>query len=144
MRVSADYMTLKTKVDFRHNAYVDDMTLDADSADVRLTVTDVIADKDHIVIGYRLPLAVRHGAMTQHSVKGYDVTGNYNVAVDRVDFAVPKRHQIAHISYVRQLKARSYGDAAYRWFIEGASHQNWGNMAGKTNRHINTGLIVSF
>ncbi|WP_438997795.1 hypothetical protein [Candidatus Puniceispirillum sp.] len=137
-------MTLNTKVDFRHNAYVDDMTLDADSADIRLTVTDVIADKDHIAIGYRLPLAVRHGAMTQHSVKGYDVTGNYNVAVDQIDFAVAKRHQIAHISYVRQLKARSYGDAAYRWFIEGASNQNWGNMVGKTNRHINTGLIVSF
>jgi hypothetical protein len=144
MRVSADYMTLKTKVDFRHNAYVDDMSLDADSADVRLTVTDVIADKDYIAIGYRLPLAVRQGAMTQHSVKGYDVTGNYNVAVDQIDFAVPKRHRIAHISYVRQLKARSYGDAAFRWFVEAASHQNWGNMAGKTNRHINTGLIVSF
>ncbi|ADE39430.1 S8 family peptidase [Candidatus Puniceispirillum marinum] len=144
MRMSADYMTLKTKVDFRHNAYVDDMSLDADSADVRLTVTDVIADKDYIAIGYRLPLAVRQGAMTQHSVKGYDMTGKYNVAVDQIDFAVPKRHRIAHISYVRQLKARSYGDAAFRWFVEAASHQNWGNMAGKTNRHINAGLIASF
>ena len=144
IRISADYMKLKTKVDFRHNAYVDDMTLDADSADVRLTVTDVITDKDRIAIGYRLPLAVRHGAMTQHSVKGYDVTGNYNVVVDQIDFAVPRRHRIAHISYVRQLKARSYGDASFRWFVEGASHQNWGNMIGKTNRQISTGLIASF
>ena len=138
------YMKLKTKVDFRHNAYVDDMTLDADSADARLTVADVIADNDHFAIGYRLPLAVRHGAMTQHSVKGYDASGHYHVAIDRIDFAVPKRHRIAHVTYVRQLKARSRGDAAFRWFVEGAAHHNWGNMAGQKNRQINTGLIASF
>jgi subtilisin family serine protease len=142
--ISADYMKVNTKVDFRHNAYVDDMTLDADSADARLTVTDVIADNDHFAIGYRLPLAVRHGAMTQHSVKGYDAAGNYHVAVDRIDFAVSKRHRIAHVTYVRQLKARSRGDAAFRWFVEGATHHNWGNMAGQKNRQINTGLIASF
>jgi subtilisin family serine protease len=142
--ISVDYMKVNTKVDFRHNAYVDDMTLDADSADARLTVTDVIADNDHFAIGYRLPLAVRHGAMTQHSVKGYDKAGNYNVAIDRIDFTVPKRHQIAHVSYVRQIKARSRGDASFRWFIEGASHQNWGNIAGKKNRQITTGLVASF
>lgn len=144
IHVSADYMKLKTSVDFRHNAYVDDMTLDADSADARLTIMDVIADNDHVTMGYRLPLAVGRGAMTQHSVKGYNKSGNYNVAIDRIDFTVPKRHQIAHMSYVRQFKARSHGDASFRWFIEGASHQNWGNIAGKKNRQITTGLVVSF
>ena len=144
IHVSADYMKLKTSVDFRHNAYVDDMALDADSADARLTIMDVVVDNDHIAMGYRLPLAVGRGAMTQHSVKGYDKSGNYNVAIDRIDFAVPKRHRIAHVSYVRQIKARSSGDASFRWFIEGASHQNWGNIAGKKNRQITTGLVASF
>ena len=101
-------------------------------------------DNDHVTMGYRLPLAVGRGAMTQHSVKGYDKAGNYNVAIDRIDFTVPKRHQIAHVSYVRQIKARSRGDASFRWFIEGASHQNWGNIAGKKNRQITTGLVASF
>lgn len=144
IHLSADYMKVKTKVDFRHNAYVDDMTLDADSADARLTVTNVIADNDHFALGYRLPLAVRHGAMAQHSVKGYDKSGNYNIAIDRIDFAVPKRHRIAHVTYMRQLKAQSIGDASFRWFIEGAAHQNWGNIAGKKNRQISTGIVASF
>ena len=144
IHLSADYMKVKTKVDFRHNAYVDDMTLDADSADARLTVTNVIADNEHFALGYRLPLAVRHGAMAQHSVKGYDKSGNYNIAIDRIDFAVPKRHWIAHVTYMRQLKAQSIGDASFRWFIEGASHQNWGNIAGKKNRQISTGIVASF
>jgi hypothetical protein len=40
--------------------------------------------------------------------------------------------------------ARSGGDAAFRWFVEGATHYNWGNMARQKNRQINTGLIASF
>ena len=144
IKVSADYMKLKTNVDFRHNAYVDDMTLDADSADARLTFMDVITNNDHIALGYRLPLAVGGGAMTQHSVKGYDSSNNYKVAIDQIDFAVAKRHQIAHVTYVRQIKAQSRGDASFRWFVEGASHNNWGNIADKKNRQISTGLVVSF
>ena len=136
LSVGAEWLRLRARVDFRHDAFVRDMALDARAAGVNMTASGLARDGDRLVLHYGEPLAVTGGVMRQTSITGYTASGAYRATTRDLDLAVRKRHRMAQMVYQRPLAGRLSGFAA------AAHHRNWSHQGGLTNNLVMLGLSL--
>ena len=136
LSIGAEWLQLRARVDFRHDAFVRDMDVDARAAGVHLAATGVAAPGDRLVLHYGETLAVTGGVMRQTSVTGYDAAGGYRATTRDLDLAVRQRHRMTQLAYQRPLAGRLHGFAA------AAHHRNWSHRGGLTNNLIMMGLSI--
>ena len=134
--IGANISRLRSHVDFRHDAFVSDMSLNARSAAAHLTVENAARSGDRLVLQYGEPLAVSGGKMRQTSVMGYDAGGAYKPSVSELDMKVRRRHRMAQIIYRAPLSNGITGFAA------AAHHRNWSNHGGLQNNLVMLGLSL--
>ena len=75
LSVGADFAQLRSRVDFRHDAFVRDTVLRAHSSSIHLTLRDAAVPGDRLVLQHGRPLAFTGGVMLQTSITGYDPSG---------------------------------------------------------------------
>ena len=136
LSIGAEWLRLRTSVDFRHDSFVRDMTLDARAAGLHLTARDLMRDGDRLVLHYGEPLAVTGGMMRQTSVTGYSDSGAYRATTAELDLAVRDRHQMTQVVYQRPLAGRMTG------FAVAAHHENWSHRGGLTNNLVMIGVTL--
>ena len=121
-------------VDFRHNSFVDDTVITANEAAVGLARHNLFANTDRLNISLALPLAIRSGAITQRTPRGYTADGSYRMMRDHMALRVPSRHRALQSDYQRDLAGGTM------WFVSGSLHRNWGNQQGRRNAMLHAGL----
>ena len=136
LSVGANVMQLRADVDFRHDSFVRDTTLQARSAGAHLALRDAARAGDRLVLHYGEPLAVTGGAIRQSSVMGYTAAGNYRAEESVLDLGVRKRHRMAQVMYRTPL-----GDGI-SGFAAAAHHRNWSHRGGLGNTLVMLGLWV--
>ena len=134
--VGANLMQLRAQVDFRHDSFVRDTTLNASSAGAHLALRDAARAGDRLTLQYGQPLAVTGGAIRQSSVMGYTGSGAYRVDDTVLDLGVRKRHRMAQVMYRVTLANGIAGFAA------AAHHRNWSHRGGLGNNLVMFGLSV--
>ncbi|MGB2495283.1 MAG: hypothetical protein ACPIFQ_03620, partial [Candidatus Puniceispirillaceae bacterium] len=135
------WLRLRARVDFRHDAFVRDMNLDAHAAGVHLAATGLAKDGDRLVLHYGQPLAVTGGVMRQTSITGYSSSGAYQATTRDLDLAVRHRHHMAQMVYQRPL-GWAKGGGRISGFAAAAHHRNWSHQGGLTNNLVMIGLSV--
>lgn len=136
LSIGADIARLRSKVDFRHDAFVRDTVLRARSSSVHLALRDAAVAGDRLVLQHGRPLAVTGGVMRQSSITGYDAAGAYRVTKSDLDLAVRDRHRMTQLVYQRPLGGRLSGFAA------AAHHRNWSHRRGLSNSLVMLGLSL--
>ena len=136
LSVGANVMQLRANVDFRHDSFVRDTTLQARSAGAHLALRDAARAGDRLMLHYGEPLAVTGGAIRQSSVMGYTAAGNYRAEESVLDLGVRKRHRMAQVMYRTPL-----GDGI-SGFAAAAHHRNWSHRGGLGNTLVMLGLSV--
>ena len=136
LSIGAEWLRLRTSVDFRHDSFVRDMTLDARAAGLYLTARDLRRDGDRLVLHYGEPLAVTGGVMRQTSVTGYSDSGAYRATTAELDLAVRHRHRMTQVVYQRPLAGRMTGFAVV------AHHENWSHRGGLTKNLVMIGVTL--
>ena len=136
LSVGANVMQLRADVDFRHDSFVRDTTLQARSAGAHLALRDAARAGDRLMLHYGEPLAVTGGAIRQSSVMGYTAAGNYRAEESVLDLGVRKRHRMAQVMYRTPL-----GDGI-SGFAAAAHHRNWSHRGGLGNTLVMLGLSV--
>jgi hypothetical protein len=137
LSIGAEWLRLRARVDFRHDAFVRDMTLDARAAGMHMTASDLASEGDRLVLHYGEPLAVTGGVMRQTSITGYTSSGAYRATTRDLDLAVTRRHRMVQMAYQRPLAGRVSG------FAVAAHHRNWSHQGGLTNNLVMVGLSLS-
>ena len=136
LSVGADFAQLRSRVDFRHDAFVRDTVLRAHSSSIHLTLRDAAVPGDRLVLQHGRPLAVTGGVMRQTSITGYDPSGAYRATTRDLDLAVRDRHRMTQLVYQRPLVGRLSGFAA------AAHHRNWSHRRGLSNDLVMLGLSL--
>ena len=136
LSIGAEIVRLRSKVDFRHDAFVRDTVLRAGSSSVHLALRDAAVAGDRLVLQHGRPLAVTGGVMRQSSITGYDAAGAYRVTTSDLDLAVRDRHRMTQLVYQRPLGGRLSGFAA------AAHHRNWSHRRGLSNSLVMLGLSL--
>ena len=136
LSVGANVMQLRADVDFRHDSFARDRTLQARSAGAHLALRDAARAGDRLMLHYGEPLAVTGGAIRQSSVMGYTAAGNYRADESVLDLGVRKRHRMAQVMYRTPL-----GDGI-SGFAAAAHHRNWSHRGGLGNNLVMLGLSV--
>ena len=136
LSIGAEWLRLRARVDFRHDAFVRDMTLDARAAGIHMTASDLASEGDRLVLHYGEPLAVTGGVMRQTSITGYTSSGAYRATTHELDLAVTRRHRMVQMAYQRRLAGRVNG------FVVAAHHRNWSHQGGLTNNLVMVGLSL--
>lgn len=136
LSVGANVMQLRADVDFRHDSFARDRTLQARSAGAHLALRDAARAGDRLMLHYGEPLAVTGGAIRQSSVMGYTAAGNYRADESVLDLGVRKRHRMAQVMYRTPL-----GDGI-SGFAAAAHHRNWSHWGGLGNNLVMLGLSV--
>ena len=137
LSVGADLARLRSRVDFRHDAFVQDTVLRAGSSSVHLAFRDAAVVGDRLVLQHGRPLAVTGGVMRQSSVTGYDPAGAYRVTTRELDLAVRDRHRLTQLVYQRPLAGRLSGFAA------AAHHRRWSHRRGLSNNLVMLGVSLA-
>jgi subtilisin family serine protease len=137
LSIGAEWLRLRARVDFRHDAFVRDMTLDARAAGMHMTASDLASEGDRLVLHYGEPLAVTGGVMRQTSITGYTSSGAYRATTRDLDLAVTRWHRMVQMAYQRPLAGRVSG------FAVAAHHRNWSHQGGLTNNLVMVGLSLS-
>lgn len=136
LSIGADVARLRSRVDFRHDAFVRDTVLRAGSSSVHLALRDAAVAGDRLVLQHGRPLAVTGGAIHQTSVTGYDAAGAYRVTGRDLDLAARDRHRMTQLVHQRPLGGRLSGFAA------AAHHRNWSHRRGLSNNLVMLGLSL--
>ncbi len=136
LSVGADFARLRSRVDFRHDAFVRDAVLRAQSSSMHLSLRDAAVPGDRLVLQHGRPLAVTGGVMRQSSITGYDPSGAYRVTTRDLDLAVRDRHRMTQLVYQRPLAGRLSG------FVAAAHHRNWSHRRGLSNDLVMLGLSL--
>ena len=136
LSVGADFARMRSRVDFRHDAFVRDTVLRAHSSSIHLTLRDAAVPGDRLVLQHGRPLAVTGGVMRQTSITGYDPSGAYRATTRDLNLAVRDRHRMTQLVYQRPLVGRLSGFAA------AAHHRNWSHRRGLSNDLVMLGLSL--
>lgn len=134
--VGANVMRLRSHVDFRHNAFVADTQLTAQSASAYLSLVDMIRPGHRLTLHHGAPLAVTGGTIRQTSVAGYTDEGAYRTDSTDVALGVAARHRMTQIVYQAPLARHVHGFAAL------ARHDNWSHRRGLDNNLLMLGLTM--
>ena len=136
LTVGASLMRLRSHVDFRHNAFVADTQLTAQSAGAYLSLADMIRPGHRLTLHHGAPLAVTSGTIRQTSVAGYTDDGVYRTDSTDVALGVTARHRMTQIVYQAPLAKHIHGFAAL------ARHDNWSHRRGLDNNLLMLGLTM--
>ena len=136
LTIGANLMRLHSHVDFRHNAFVADTQLTAQSAGAYLSLADMTRPGHRLTLHHGAPLAVTSGTIRQTSVAGYTDDGVYRTDSTDVALGVTARHRITQIVYQAALAKHIHGFAAL------ARHDNWSHRRGLDNNLLMLGLTM--
>lgn len=136
LTIGANLMRLRSHVDFRHNAFVADTQLTAQSAGAYLSLADMTRPGHRLTLHHGAPLAVTSGTIRQTSVAGYTDDGVYRTDSTDVALGVTARHRMTQIVYQAPLAKHIHGFAAL------ARHDNWSHRRGLDNNLLMLGLTM--
>ncbi|MEM7046130.1 MAG: S8 family peptidase [Pseudomonadota bacterium] len=136
LMLDAGYTMMNSHIDFRHNRFTKDTRVRSDALNITAVASDIFFEHDTLSLGFRQPLAVRKGTLSQTSLKR--TSAGLVVSLDEVNLGIRQREQTLTLGYKRAYNKH------VNLFAEAATSRNWSNQPGLNNTFIITGLALTF